>query len=184
MKKSLSLFQHIVIGLTILAAPIATYAGGHTDNNLAPKLASVDPYLHRTNFVVADMDRALRLYRDILGFEVNGIMPASPLMDNIFEIPAEADTRIAFLSNGGGGFGDIGITEVKGVDLPPAQSIYPTVWIIEIQREIDDMVSQLEAEGLDIKGVYDLKDPLPRVEIVFTDHDGHRVLLMRLARPE
>ena len=184
MKKSLSLFQHILIGFTILAAPIATYAGGHTGNNLAPKLASVDPYLHRTNFVVADMDRALRLYRDILGFEVNGIMPASPLMDNIFEIPAEADTRIAFLSSTEGGFGDIGITEVKGVDLPPAQSMYPTVFIIEIQRKIDDMVAQLEAEGLDIKGVYDLKEPLPRVEIVFTDHDGHRVLLMRLPRPE
>ncbi len=183
MKKSVSPFQHILIGLTILAAPIAAYAGGHTANPQAPGLASVDPYLHRPNFVVADMDRAFRLYRDILGFEVNAMVPASELMDNIFEIPAEADTRIAFLSSVDGAFGNIGITEVKGVDLPPAQSIYPTVWIIEIQREIDDMVSQLEAEGLDIKGVYDLQNP-DRMEIVFTDHDGHRVLLMRLDRPE
>jgi catechol 2,3-dioxygenase-like lactoylglutathione lyase family enzyme len=181
MKKSLALFQPILIGLTILAAPIVTYAGAHTG---PPKLASVDPYIHRTNFVVADMDRALRLYRDILGFEVNSLGPASPLMDNIFEIPAEADTRIAFLSSTEGGFGNIGITEVKGFDLPPAQNMFPTVFIIEIQREIDDMVAQLKAEGLEIKGVYDLKEPLPRVEIVFTDHDGHRVLLMRLPRPE
>ena len=45
------------------------------------------------------------------------------------------------------------------------------------------MVEQLEAEGLEIKGVYDLQNP-DRREIVFTDHDGHRVLLMRLDRPE
>ena len=63
------------------------------------------------------------------------------------------------------------------------EGIFPTVWIIEIQRDIDEMVALLEAEGLKIKGVYDLQNP-DREEIVFTDHDGYRVLLMRLDRPE
>ena len=73
------------------------------------------------------MDRALRLYRDILGFKVNAVAPASELMDNIFEIPAEADTRIAFLSSVDGEFGNIGITEVKGVDLRPKPGIFPQI---------------------------------------------------------
>ena len=183
MKKLTSLFRQLLIGLTVLVTPIAAFAGGHTANPPASVLAEVDPYLHRPNFVVADMDRALRLYRDIIGFKVNAVVPASELMDNIFEIPAEADTRIAFLSSVDGEFGNIGITEVKGVDLRPEPGIFPSVWIIEIQREINDMVAQLEAEGLEIKGVYDLQNP-ERMEIVFTDHDGHRVLLMRLDRPE
>lgn len=172
-----------VAAMAILSAPSAALAGAHTANSPANILAEVDPFLHRPNFVVADMDRALRLYRDILGFEVGVVMPASELMDNIFDIPMDAETRIAFLSSVDGEFGNMGITEAKGVDLRKPEGIFPTVWIIEIQRDIDEMVALLEAEGLKIKGVYDLQNP-DREEIVFTDHDGYRVLLMRLDRPE
>ncbi len=174
--------RNIFFGLTLVFIPLAAHGGAHMANLPPTNLSDVDPFLHRPNFVVADMDRALRLYRDIIGFKVNVLMPASELMNNIFEIPLDAQTRIAFLSSVDGEFGNIGITEVKGIDLPQTTSIYPTVWIIEIQREIDEMVSLLEAEDLEIKGVYDLQNP-DRMEIVFTDHDGHRVLLMRLNRP-
>jgi catechol 2,3-dioxygenase-like lactoylglutathione lyase family enzyme len=169
--------------LTVIAVPVVAFAGGHTAGPPPVVLAEFDPYVHRSNFVVADLDRAFRVYRDILGFKVDAVAPASTFMDAVFDIPEEAETRIAFLSSVEGEFGNIGMTEVKDLDLGPASSIYSSVLIIEVQRDIDTLYEQLVAEGLDVKGIFDLTRPSRR-EIPFTDHDGHRIILMRLDRPE
>jgi len=62
--------------------------------------APFDPFAHRSNFLVADLDRALQIYRDILGFQINVVLPVQEheFMQPIFGLPAEAEMRIAFLS--------------------------------------------------------------------------------------
>jgi catechol 2,3-dioxygenase-like lactoylglutathione lyase family enzyme len=175
--------RQIVTVLAIMASPIAVFAGAHTSAPPPVMLADVDPYVHRSNFIVADLERAFRVYRDIIGFKVDAVAPASTFMDDVLNIPAEADTRIAFLSSGEGEFGNIAMTEIKGVELPRDNGIHSSVLIVEVQRDMETLFAQLKAEGCEVEKIYELTRPSRR-EIAFTDLDGHRVILMKLHAPE
>ena len=184
MSKYASSVSSILIALAILILPVAVEAGSHTAGRPPVVLADVDPYAHRTNFLVADLDRTFRVYRDILGFEVNAVAgPITEFMHDVLNIPAEADTRIAFVSSVPGKFGNIGFTEVKGVDLPQQSGLYPSVLIIEVQRDLEPLRDQLIEAGCEIQKIYRLSNPA-RNELLFTDNDGHRVILMQLDPPE
>ena len=175
--------RKILTVLALVTSPIAIFAASHTSTPPPVMLADVDPFVHRSNFIVADLDRALRVYRDIIGFKVDAMAPASTFMDDVLNIPPEAETRIAFLSSGEGEFGNIGMTEIKGVDLPRDSGIYSSVLIVEVQRDMETLFDQLKAEGCEVEKIYELSRPSRR-EIPFTDLDGHRVILMRLNSPE
>ena len=175
--------RQILMVLAIMASPIAVFAGAHTSAPPPVMLADVDPYVHRSNFIVADLERAFRVYRDIIGFKVDAMAPASTFMDDVLNIPAEADTRIAFLSSGEGEFGNIAMTEIKGVELPRDNGIHSSVLIVEVQRDMETLFEQLKAEGCEVEKIYELTRPSRR-EIAFTDLDGHRVILMKLHAPE
>ena len=181
-KLSFSIRQILMV-VTMLASPMAVFAAGQTSGPPPAMLADVDPYVHRSNFVVADLERAFRVYRDILGFKVDVIAPAGELMSDVLNIPPEAKIRIAFLSSGEGEFGNIGMTEIKGVDLPRDSGIRSSVLIVEVQRDLQTLFDQLKAEGCEVEKIYELSNPT-RSEIPFTDLDGHRVILMRLPAPE
>ena len=180
-KLTFSILQFLAV-LTVLANPIAVFAADDPPRPPPVVLADVDPYVHRSNFIVADLDRAFRVYRDIIGFKVDVIATASTFMDDVLNIPPEAETRIAFLSSGKGEFGNIAMTEIKGVDVPGDSGIYPNVLIVEVQRDLQPLFDQLKAEGCKVEKIYDLSRPSRR-EIPFTDLDGHRVILMRLDAP-
>jgi catechol 2,3-dioxygenase-like lactoylglutathione lyase family enzyme len=145
--------------------------------------ASVDPYVHRSNLVVADIDRALTLYRDILGFKVDRALPvaAGSFMYEFFGIPAEAKVRIAFLATPDGRFGAIGMTEVKGVPLPPRGKPYESVLIVEVQKRIEAVHAQALAASpkLEVGKILELTNPARR-EFPITDYDGHRIIVMQL----
>ena len=173
----------ILFVLMILGGSIAAFGADDASGPPPVVLADVDPYVHRSNFIVADLEKALRVYRDIIGFKVDAIAPASTFMDAVLNIPPEAETRIAFLSSGEGEFGNIAMTEIKGVDVPSNGGIHSSVLIVEVQRDIQMLFDQLKAEGCTVEKIYDLTRPSRR-EIPFTDLDGHRVILMRLDAPE
>lgn len=147
--------------------------------------ASVDPYVHRSNLVVADIDRALTLYRDILGFKVDRALPVNPgnFMYEFFGIPVEAKVRIAFLATPDGRFGAIGMTEVKGVALAPVRSRpYPSVLIVEVQKRIESVRAKIlasEPKYPDVGPILELTNPSRR-EFPVTDHDGNRIIVMQL----
>ncbi len=183
MGKLISFIRQILTVLAVMTSPIAVFAAGHTSAPPPVMLADVDPYVHRSNFIVADLERALRVYRDIIGFKIDAMAPASTFMDDVLNIPAEAETRIAFLSSVEGEFGNIAMTEIKGVDLPRNNGIHSSVLIVEVQRDMETLFHQLKAEGCEVDKIYELSRPSRR-EIPFTDLDGHRVILMRLHAPE
>ncbi|CAG0942604.1 hypothetical protein GPROT2_01812 [Gammaproteobacteria bacterium] len=152
---------------------------------LQGKPAEFDPYAHRSNFVVADLERAFGLYRDILGFEVAVAMPVKPesFLYDFFGIPHEARLRIAFLRSPGGRFGAIGMTEVKGVALAPVRSRpYPSVLIVEVQKRIESVRAKIlaaEPKYPDVGPILELTNPSRR-EFPVTDHDGNRIIVMQL----
>ena len=172
-------YRKIFLALSIMAVQAAAAALGNSA--MAANVAAVDPYIHRSNFVVADLDRALRLYRDILGLKVDVMMPVKEdsFMFDVFNVDRAATMRIAFLSSPDKRFGAIGLTEVKGVKLPPVLASYPSVLIVEIKGRFESVYEKTKAEKLDVGKIYELTNPSRR-EFPFTDFDGNRIIIMQL----
>ena len=61
-----------------------------THSNICMPEPAHDLKLHRPNILVADMDRALNLYRDILGFKVDFLMDSMGVAFDIFQLPESA----------------------------------------------------------------------------------------------
>ena len=136
--------------------------------------------LHRPNILVADMERALRVYRDILGFEVNFLLDSMGVAYEIFGLDPQTKLRMAFVGEGRGAFGSLALTEAKGLKLPAKSMPYRAAIIIELaEGRLEGVVEQLKAEGLSVGTPYELDQP-PRTDISFTDHDGHRVVLFEV----
>ncbi len=171
-----SLFAALLAILSMAASAADAPEAGAT-------VAPVDPYIHRSNFVVADMERALLLYRDILGLEVDVMMPvrSESFMYDVFRVDRAARMRIAFLSSPDNRFGAIGLTEVKGVALPPVPSSFPSVLIVEVKGRFESVYQQARSAvpKLDVSKVYELQNPSRR-EFILTDYDGNRIIIMQL----
>ena len=142
--------------------------------------------VHRPNLVVADLDRSLTVYRDILGFRVNVVLPLAEdsYMYPLFNVNADATMRLAFLGTAPGQFGALGLTEIKGIELPTRerQEMYTDTVIIEVNEGLQEIVQKLRDAGLETGEPRDLEGP-PRTDFAFTDHDGHRIVVFQL-RPK
>jgi catechol 2,3-dioxygenase-like lactoylglutathione lyase family enzyme len=139
-----------------------------------------DLQVHRANILVGDMERALAVYRDILGLQVNFLLDALDVAPEMFGLPLGTKMRMAFLSEGKGAFGSLAISEAAGIERPPAQAPFPFCIIIEVMEgRLAGMLDELRAAGLDVGKAYELTQP-DRTDVTFTDHDGHRITLFEL----
>ena len=77
------------------------------------------PMLKRINLCVADMERSLKVYRDILGFTVNYMKDSASDSYSypVFMFPKEAKLRFATLDSPTQER-TFALTEVRGIDLP------------------------------------------------------------------
>lgn len=184
MKSQKPTFAIIALSLIFLAIPNGSFARAHDRAGMPPNYAPFFPYVWRTNIVVADLDRSLRIYRDILGFEVGFIVPiAKPgIVHETYQLPKETKVRIAFLDSGKGQFGRdgqgmIALSEVPGYE--PPSGIYSHAAIIEVSQDIQELYEKLKSEGLEMGEMLELEFPT-RTEFPFTDFDGHRIIIMKL----
>lgn len=185
MKSEKPTFALIALSLILIAMPTGSFSRAHDRAGMPPNYAPFFPYVWRTNIVVADLDRALRIYRDILGFEVGFTVPiAKPgIVHETYRLPKDTKVRIAFLDSGKGKFGRdgqgmIGLSEVPGYE-PPAKGVYNHAAIIEVYQDIPKLYEKLKAEGLEMGEILELTFPT-RTEFPFTDFDGHRIIIMKL----
>ncbi|MGB6317853.1 MAG: VOC family protein [Litorimonas sp.] len=138
------------------------------------------PHVKRPNLLVADLDRSLVIYRDVLGFEAAPIGTSAPDSYSypVFAIPPEGRMRYTYL---GEAMEDrvFGLTEVKNVELPrPAdRAPYMSTVVIGVTG-IETIIEKLGAMGLEMTE--------PRVsggseftftEVSFIDPDGHMIVL-------
>ena len=147
----------------------------------APQTAGV-VQVKRPNLVVSDMDRALRVYRDILGFKVFALDPSGPESYSypVFKFPKDAKLRMATL-NTATGVRVLAITELKGAPLPPKPVPHRSAVVIEV-KGIEQVMARIAAEGLPIVPPKTSKTPegLTFIEQSFEDHDGHLVVLYEI----
>ena len=169
----------ILVGLMAMAAtPALAQNATSTQASEAPYSGS---YYKRQLYVVTDMERALTLWRDVLGLQAGAITTSGPnsYSREVFNIPAEAQMRFCTLSAGPTQVRTMALLEVKGVPLPPKTGIRTTGAVINANGRLAEIISKAKAMGLTVFG--------PRVlasvgqgdgtEQGFLDWDGNVIVL-------
>ncbi|MEM7327612.1 MAG: VOC family protein [Pseudomonadota bacterium] len=133
----------------------------------------------RGNFVVADLERALEFYRDVLGFEVayqKGHNPDSYSIP-VFNIPDGAQLGFCTLSTRDQ-VRVMALTEIKGVPLPPVPAPRRSAIVLDVE-DPDTIMSGARALGLTIYPEERLETNDGRVgrEIGIVDFDDNLIVI-------
>jgi len=139
------------------------------------------PYFQRAALVVDDLDRALAVYRDLLGFELEfvGDDKSDSFAYEIFTIPQEVKIRFAALSSKSQQR-TLALIEAPGH--AAAQSERRTAVIVQVES-VAAALEGAAALGLGLCQPRTTLDPAkgpPRTEAGFYDHDGHTVVIYHL----
>lgn len=104
----------------------------------------------RGNFIVADLDRALTFYRDVIGFNVDFVKDseADSYSYPVFEIAREAKLRFAVLSTPGQPR-VMALTEVAGITMAPVPYPRRSAIVLDI-ADIDSVLAGAAKLGLNV----------------------------------
>lgn len=133
----------------------------------------------RANYIVADLDRSLAFYRDVLGFEVafRNTSEKTSYSYPVFEVDRDAEMSWAVLSTQ-----DqprvMALTEVKGMELAPVANPRRAAIVLEI-ADVDGLLARANAAGARIypEEVLITNDGRKGREIGLVDPDGHLVVI-------
>ncbi len=171
------LFRFATVVITVLLPVLGLYA---QDGGLEKERKEV--HLRRSSILVSNLDQSLKLYQDILGFQVGAI--GTYEKDNyayqVFNVPPEATIRVAALSSNDQSR-IINLKEVTGVSLPkPAITPFMEVLLIKVDN-LKAVMEKVRALGLTTTKEHTVKGKrISYVEQAFTDFDGHRIALYQL----
>lgn len=136
----------------------------------------------RGNHVVRDLDRALTLYRDVLGFDVTFTLPHNPHSYSIpvFAIPEGAELRFCVLSTETQAR-VMALTEIAGVELPSVPHPRRSAIVLEID-DPDAVVAGARELGLEVYPEEVLRTPDGRVgrEIGIVDFDDNLIVIYKI----
>jgi len=135
----------------------------------------------RVTLVIADIDRSLKIYRDILGFTVNMIKDSAEDSYSypVFKIPKSAKIRFAALDSPTQER-TLGFTEVKGIELPKPTAPIMTASVIKVE-DLKGVIEKVKALGLETtEPETDSNDNFTFLEQAFIDFDGHLIVLYEI----
>jgi catechol 2,3-dioxygenase-like lactoylglutathione lyase family enzyme len=136
----------------------------------------------RGNHVVADLEKALTFYRDVLGFDVAFTLPPNPDSYSypVFDIPREAVMHFCVLSTATQER-VMALTEIKGIDLAPLPHPRRSAIVLEID-DPDTVMAGAHALGLQVydEEVLHTKDGRTGREIGIVDFDDNLVVIYKI----
>jgi catechol 2,3-dioxygenase-like lactoylglutathione lyase family enzyme len=138
-------------------------------------------YYKRQLYVVTDMERALTLWRDVLGLQPGEITTSGPnsYSREVFNIPAHATMRFCTLSAGPNQVRTLALLEVRGVRLPPKTGIRTTGAVMNANGRLDTIIAAARAKGLTVfsQRVLESASQGNGIEQGFLDWDGNVIVL-------
>lgn len=163
--------------LWCFALPAAAQAEQAAAERLAP--------LHRHSILVADLERSLTLYRDILGLEVGRVTDTGPDSYSyiFFNIEPGAMRRFAYLS-GEGAQNVLGLGEVPGIQLKLPDSPRAAAFVMTV-ADVEGAMEQVRALGLELIPPQEFESReagRTGIETGVIDFDGHLVMFYGLKR--
>lgn len=144
-------------------------------------MANVKPPVRfqRANYVVADLERSLGFYRDVLGFVVEHQheSPADSYSYPVFSIDPAARLRFALLTAPGQPR-VMALTEVRGTTLPAVVLPRRAAIVLDV-ADIDGVVAGARQLGLEVYPEERLETHDGRTgrEVGIVDADGHLVVI-------
>jgi catechol 2,3-dioxygenase-like lactoylglutathione lyase family enzyme len=141
------------------------------------------PTMKRINLCVADMERSLKVYRDILGFTVNHMKDSASDSYSypVFMFPKEAKLRFATLDSPTQER-TFALTEVRGITLPKMPIPHMAAVVLNCVN-FDEVVTKVKAMGLKVvpeQALPDLDGKPKGRETAFVDPDGHLIVLYKM----
>jgi catechol 2,3-dioxygenase-like lactoylglutathione lyase family enzyme len=154
---------------------------------IGPLGADDQPYdganFKRVTLVVADMDRSLEIYHDILGFQLDGVTESSAESYSypVFKIDPQAKLRFATLSAGPEQVRTMALAEITGIELPKPGRPFMTASVIRVD-DLDGTFKKLEALGLETvpPTISERPGEFKFKEQAFVDFDGHLIVLYQI----
>lgn len=179
MKFATLLVSSVLIGLPQLAfAQTAAVPAGQAVDPAAPYDGA---YYKRQLYVVTDMERALTLWRDVMGLIPGEITTSGPnsYSREVFNIPARAAMRFCTLSAGPTQVRTLALLEVKGVRLPRKTGIRTTGAVINANGRLEAIIASARSMGLTVMGPRVLTSATQGdgIEQGFLDWDGNVIVL-------
>jgi catechol 2,3-dioxygenase-like lactoylglutathione lyase family enzyme len=158
-----------------------------------PLPAGDEPYdgahFKRVTLVVADLERSLQIYRDILGFELDGVTDPKEIEEStgesysypVFRIDPSAKVRFATMSAGTEQIRTLALAEITGMDLPKPGRPLMTATVIRVD-DLDGTFDRLEKLGLETvpPTIAERPGEFRFKERAFIDFDGHLVVLYEI----
>lgn len=164
---------------TILALSILIWLTSCSNKTIAP-LIQEGTHFKRTNLLVANLEKSLTIYRDILDFKIHKISPSSKESFSypVFNIPKEANLKSCTLDSPDQ-IRTIALTEVTGIQLPsPPSQPHLSASVIRV-RDLPMVMEKIKALGLSTTNskIAQGSDGGMFVEQAFVDFDGHLIVL-------
>ncbi len=178
-------FVSLLLASALLGAPVLTIA------QTAPSASTADydgAYYKRQLYVVTDMERALTLWRDVMGLQPGDITTSGPnsYSREVFNIPARAAMRFCTLSAGPNQTRTVALLEIRGVRLPRKTGIRTTGAVINANGRLDAIIASARTMGLTIMGPRVLESATQGngIEQGFLDWDGNVIVLYQFPNPD
>lgn len=162
----------------VFAAVLAPSSSALAQSEAQPEAAEEkQPYagsiIRRWSPLVSDMDRAIELYRDILGFELARLYEDQPdsYVFEIFDIERGTTTRHAIF-DAGEDKRVLSVVEVPGMTANRAgESPRMSVLLVNANGRFDEIVGLLKERGYAMLNPHSLGPN--GIEVGFIDGDGH-----------
>jgi hypothetical protein len=136
----------------------------------------------RGNYVVSNLERALTLYQDVLGFVVTFILPpkAESYSYPVFDIPRAAQMRFCVLSTETQER-VMALTEISGIEMPKLPHPRRSAIVLEIENP-DAAIQGAKTLGLHVYDEEVLRTPDGRVgrEIGIVDFDDNLIVIYKI----
>ncbi|MBC6475325.1 MAG: VOC family protein [Hormoscilla sp. GM102CHS1] len=143
-------------------------------------------HLKRPCLMVADLERALLIYRDILGFRLDYVGDASSnsYLYKAFQFPQEAQLKFAALSTEYEPR-TLALTEFKGIQLPTPTPPYRAATVMRVP-DIASTIQKIRDRGLEAiePSFFTVPPNLSFTEQAFCDYDGHLIVLYEVKQSD
>jgi hypothetical protein len=175
-------FASLILACGLIGLPIAATAQTPAAPAGPASEASYDgSFYKRQLYVVTDMERALTLWRDVMGLQPGDITTSGPssYSREIFNVPARAAMRFCTLSAGPNQIRTLALLEVKGVSLPRKTGIRTTGAVINANGRLDTIIAWARTNRLTVFDPRPLNsvDQGAGIEQGFLDWDGNVIVL-------
>ncbi|MDX1515886.1 MAG: hypothetical protein R3288_03550 [Woeseiaceae bacterium] len=146
---------------------------------------AASPTFKRAVFLVSDLDRALRLWKVVLGFDAGPVTEYVGDDDYVFHLmnlPPGTTVRTVALSAGAQQVRTMALIEVRGLDALPENAPRRAAVVVNARGRLTQIIAGARAAGLRLtrENRFETVEGIAAIEQGIVDWDGNLILVYQL----